>query len=80
MSDTIIHHINVSYDESDPRVTAFVKQLQHSPPADMEACYKKSLSEKGGKFYVSDREGNEFTVVSSEGHNCRIYLRGTESV
>ena len=79
MSDAIIHHINVSYDESDARVVAFVKHLKYAE-GELEGYYRNALAEKDGKTYATDREGNEFTLVASPGHNCLLYLRGTEKL
>ncbi len=79
MSDTIIHHIKLSYDESDPRVLYFVKHLRRTEGALLE-YYEKCLKEKDGKIYISDEEGNEFTLICNPGHNCLLTLRGMENI
>ncbi len=79
MSDAIIHHINISYDESDPRVVNFIAHLKRSNE-ELEEYYEQSLKEPGGRLYVSDKEGNEFTLVCNSGHNCMLTLRGMENI
>lgn len=77
MSDIIIHHIKISYDESDERVRKFVGYLKSKgAKSELEGYYKDALKQKDGKLHISDREGNEFTILCLSGHNCRLRLRG----
>ena len=77
MSDIIIHHINVSYDESDERVRSFTRHLKNDKAKDeMEQYYQEALAQKDGKLHISDKDGNEFTLICSAGHNCILTLRG----
>ena len=77
MSDIIIHHLKIFYDESDERVIAFIKYLKReSAKEELDGYYREALSNKDGKLYVKDKVGNEFTLICSQGHNCVLKLRG----
>lgn len=79
MSDIIIHHFNISYDESDERVVNFVKHLKYAE-GELEGYYDKTIADKSGKIFVSDKDGNEFALVCNPGHNCALTLRGMENI
>jgi hypothetical protein len=77
MSDIVIHHINVSYDESHDRVKDFVKYLQADErKEEMKAYYDEARRESDNKIHLNDKFGNEFTMICTEGHNCTLRLRG----
>ena len=77
MSDTVINHINVSYDESDERVRNFVKYLKNeNRKEEIRNNYQKARQNPEGKLYLSDEAGNEFTLVCTEMYNCTLGLRG----
>lgn len=81
MSDLIIHHIKVSYDESDERVRSFIKHLQGDKGRDdLEKYYQEALEQKDGKLHVEDTAGNEFTFHCRSGHICSVRLRGMEKI
>jgi glycosylphosphatidylinositol transamidase (GPIT) subunit GPI8 len=77
MSDLTIHNINISYDESDERVRNFIKYLRsESGKEETKASYQKAREDKDNKVYLSDKTGNEFTMICPSEHNCDLRLRG----
>ena len=77
MSDTVIHNINVSYDESHERVKSFVKYLKDEDrKEEMKAYFNQAKHNSDGKMHLADKDGNEFTLVCTEGYNCTLRLRG----
>ncbi|HEU0085939.1 MAG TPA: hypothetical protein VFQ59_03210 [Candidatus Paceibacterota bacterium] len=77
MSDIIIHHIKLTYDETDERVRDFVKHLKaDKEKEDMEQYYLEAMMQKEGKLNIEDMHGNEFTFYCQQGHMCRVGLRG----
>lgn len=79
MSDIIIHHYKIIYDEGEERVRNYVKYLKaFSNEEELTKYYEECLKDKNGRVYIEDKMGNEFTFICSKGHNCYLYLRGME--
>jgi len=77
MSDLIIHHVNISYDESDERVRNFIQYLNSDSRKDlMMFYYKEAMKESSHSLSLNDKDGNDFTLVCSDGFNCTLSLRG----
>lgn len=77
MSDTVVHHINISFDESDERVRNFVKYLKADErKMEMEAYFNQAKQSPESKLYINDKKGNEFTLICTSGYNCNLGLRG----
>jgi hypothetical protein len=77
MSDTVVHHINISYDESDERVKNFVKYLKSEDrKTEMETYFNQAKQSPEGKLYLSDKKNNDFTLICTNGYNCTLGLRG----
>ena len=77
MSDTIIHNIRISYDETHERVRNFVKYLQADDrKEEMRSFYKEAHDSSDRKIHLNDKLGNEFTLECSGEHNCSLRLRG----
>ena len=77
MSDTIIHNINISYDESHERVRSFVKYLKADErKQEMKDYYDEAQNASDKKIHINDENGNEFTLICDDNHNCTLRLRG----
>ena len=77
MSDLIVYNINISYDESHERVTNFVKYLQGDERREtMKAYFDEAKRSPENKIHLSDKDGNEFTMICNNGYNCTLRLRG----
>ncbi|MFA6324766.1 MAG: hypothetical protein WCX46_00880 [Candidatus Paceibacterota bacterium] len=77
MSDIVVHHINISYNESDERVRNFVKYLKNEERKDeMSEYFNKVKNSPDGKIYLKDIDGNEFSLFYNGGYNCALNLRG----
>jgi hypothetical protein len=77
MSDIVVHHINISYDEADERVRSFVKYLKSEDrKAEIEAYFSQAKQSPEGRLYINDKKDNEFTLVCANGYNCTLGLRG----
>ena len=77
MSDTIVHRINISYDESFPEVGDFVKYLKREGAIDeMKSYHDQARKNPDHKIYMNDKKGNEFTLTCEHEHICRLGLRG----
>ena len=77
MSDTVINHINVSYDESHQRVRDFIKYLKDEDrKEEMKAYFDEAKRNSDSKLHLSDKNGNDFTLVCTDGYNCTLRLRG----
>ena len=64
MSDTIIHRIIISYDESSKEVRDFVVYLKSDKRTnEMKVYYEEARKSKDYKVYLSDKFGNEFTLI-----------------
>lgn len=76
MTDTVVHHIRVAYDEDDDRVRAFVAHLkQEGKKAEMEGYYSSARAAQPGEKFVMVGE-NEFSFSVSDKGVCHIKLRG----
>jgi hypothetical protein len=76
MTDTVIHSIRVSYDETDERVRNFVSYLKSEKRNNDMLAYYRSAKEiyPEEKFVVlSD---NEFSISCDNNHRCVLKLRG----
>ena len=81
MSDTVIHKIKVSYDESFKEVLDFSKYLKSEKRKDeMIRYYEEARHSPGYKIYISDNDGNEFTLICDLEHICRLELRGMKAI
>ena len=77
MSDIIVHNIRISYDESHERVRDFVKYLEGDEmKEEMKAYYDETQQSEDNKIHLSDKMGNEFTLICGDNHNCTLRLRG----
>lgn len=77
MSDTVVHNLRVSFDETDERVRDFVKYLKSEKgKEEMIKYYTQASSSSDKKTYINDLEGNEFTLIHNGGYNCLLVLRG----
>jgi len=77
MTDTTIHNIRVSYDESDERVRNFIHYLKNeSRKEELLADYEKTQQAPENQIYLEDSLGNEFTFFCGKSHNCSLKLRG----
>lgn len=77
MSDIIVKHIKITYEEGDERVRSFVKFLQSDRSDNvLTKYYQQAILEKDGILNVSDKAGNEFTFVCNNAHRCNLQLRG----
>jgi hypothetical protein len=77
MSDTTIHNLNVSYDESHGRVRDFVEYLKSdNRKEEMRGFYEETKKSSDHKIHLNDKHGNEFTLECSSDHNCKLRLRG----
>jgi hypothetical protein len=77
MSDTVIHNIKVSYDESFQEVLDFAKYLKSEKRKDeMKSYYEEARHSPEYKIYLSDKNGNEFALICDIEHICRLGLRG----
>lgn len=77
MSDLVIHNVNISYDESDERVRNFIVYLKNPDrKEEMRKYYEQARQNLEHKAYLTDKLGNEFTLVCGDGHNCTLRLRG----
>ena len=77
MSDTTIHNIHISYDESHGRVRDFVKYLKaEERKEEMKAYYEEACHSEDNKIHLNDKLGNEFTLECSDEHRCSLKLRG----
>lgn len=77
MTDIVFHNTRVSYDESHERVRNFVAYLKNeNRKEEMHAYYEETQRNHDGKIHISDKFGNEFTLICSSGHNCELRLRG----
>jgi len=77
MSDTTIHNIHVSYDESHERVKNFVKYLKaEERKEEMRAYYEEANHSEDNKIHLNDKLGNEFTLECIDEHRCNLKLRG----
>ena len=77
MSDLVIHNINISYDESHERVRDFIKYLQDdSRKEELKAYFEEAKRNSDNKMHLSDKNGNEFTLVYNGVYNCTLRLRG----
>ncbi|HWA31962.1 MAG TPA: hypothetical protein VG694_00710 [Candidatus Paceibacterota bacterium] len=76
MTDTVIHHIRVSYDEDDPRVRSFVAYLKDDSHKDEMLGYYGSAKESHPSEKYVMKEGNDFSLSISDNGVCHIRLRG----
>jgi len=77
MSDTIIHNIRISYDESHERVIDFVKYLKDEKrKEELKAYYTEARHSENNKIHLNDKFGNEFTLECTAEHKCDLRLRG----
>jgi len=77
MSDTVVHNIKISYDESDERVRKFVTYLKSASMKEaMKSYYNQSQASSDKKININDEDGNEFTLACNENHICTLRLRG----
>ncbi|MEK7572596.1 MAG: hypothetical protein AAB493_01935 [Patescibacteria group bacterium] len=77
MSDTTIHNIHISYDESHERVKDFVKYLKaEERKEEMKAYYEEAIHSEDNKIHLNDKLGNEFTLECTNEHRCNLKLRG----
>jgi hypothetical protein len=77
MTDTIIHHINISYDETDERVRKFIDYLKSEKrKQEMEGYYGSARASNPAEKYVL-AFGHEFSFVCDGSHRCVLKLRGT---
>ncbi|MEI6581164.1 MAG: hypothetical protein WCO07_03275 [bacterium] len=77
MSDTVIHNINISYDESHEEVRDFVNYLKSDKRKDeVKAYYEEARHSPGNKIHLSDKFDNEFTLICEHEHVCYLRLRG----
>lgn len=77
MSDTIIHNIKVSYDESHDRVKNFVEYLKNEKRREeMKAYYEEAKRSPHFKMHINDEHNNEFTLECEGDHRCDLRLRG----
>lgn len=77
MSDTVIHNIKISYDESSQEVRDFANYLKSERRKDeMKSYYEQARHNEDYKLYISDKAGNEFTLICDLEHICRLQLRG----
>lgn len=77
MSDLTIHNINISYDESHQRVRDFIDYLKSDKRREeMKAYYEEARHSADDKIHINDKQGNEFTLVCGDEHNCALRLRG----
>lgn len=78
MSDTTIHNIHISYDESHERVKNFVDYLKDEERKDeMKSYYEEAHNHsKDNKIHLNDKFGNEFTLECGGEHSCQLRLRG----
>lgn len=77
MSDTIIHNIRISYDESHERVIDFVKYLKDEKrKEELKSYYNEARHSENNKIYLNDKFGNEFTLECTGEHKCDLRLRG----
>jgi hypothetical protein len=75
MSDTFIHNIRISYDESDERVRDFVGYLKDEKrKEEMKKYYGEAR--QNNKIYINDSFNNEFTLTYVGNYNCSLGLRG----
>lgn len=78
MSDTTIHNIHVSYDESHVEVKDFVNYLKSQNRKDeMKTYYDEAFYHNVDKIiYINDKLGNEFILECLSEHKCALKLRG----
>lgn len=77
MSDTVVHNIKLSYDESDDRVRAYVSYLRGASAAEnLKKYHDEALKSTEHKIYLSDENGNEFTFTCDQVHICHLRTRG----
>jgi hypothetical protein len=77
MSDTVIHNIKISYDESFQEVRDFANYLKSDKrKEEMKTYYQEARRSEGYKIYLSDKDGNEFSLICDLEHICRLELRG----
>ena len=77
MTDIVFHNMRVSYDESHERVRDFVLYLKDEKrKEEMKAYFNEAKRSPDGKLHLADKDGNDFTLVCTEGYNCTLRLRG----
>ena len=77
MSDTVIHNIKISYDESHQEVRDFANYLKSDKrKEEMRGYYEEARNNREFKIYLCDIKGNEFTMICDLEHICRLGLRG----
>ncbi|MEJ0001835.1 MAG: hypothetical protein WDN09_01450 [bacterium] len=76
MTEATIHHVRVTYDDSDPRVRDFVAYLKDEKrDAEMRGYYGSAREIFPGEKYIM-AAGNEFSFSCNERHICTLKLRG----
>ena len=77
MSDTVVHNIKISYDESDERVRRFVGHLKSvGMKEEMRKYHDEALGSSDKKIHLTDDAGNEFTLSCPDMHICNLKTRG----
>lgn len=77
MTDTVIHSIRVSYDQTDERVRNLVTYLKNDNRKDEMLGYYNSAKEINPEEKYIVLFGNEFSLVCDSSHKCVLKLRGT---
>lgn len=76
MKNTIIHEINISYNDSHERVNNFIEHLKsESMREEMKAYYEAAKKNYEQKIHINDKYNNEFTLEYKGDHNCVLRLR-----
>lgn len=77
MTDTVIHSIRVSYDQTDDRVRKLVSYLKGDDKKnEMMAYYNNAKEIHPDKKYIT-LFGDDFSLTCDSSHKCILKLRGT---